>query len=190
MGFTFQTDQWVPYPIDAVFAFFADPENLPALMPEWQKPRIEQALIVAPPRAAANSRMAGDGSRITLSFRPVPWLPFRVRWEAEISDFALNSHFTDRQINGPFAFWSHTHRIRSVDRAGINITVIVDKVEYEPSMGILGKIANALFVRKQLERAFAYRQARLAELLPLKLRPVVPISQQPPQSPKTGKLTA
>ena len=190
MAFTFHTDQWVPYPVEVVFAFLADPENLPALMPNWQKPRIEQVSLTAASRTGSNSRMAAAGSRITLSFRPIAGLPFRVRWQVEITDFALNSHFTDSQIKGPFAVWTHTHRIRSVDRAGINITVIVDQVEYEPSMGILGRIANALFVRKQLERAFAYRQKRLAELLPLKLRPVVPISQQPPQSPKSGKLTA
>jgi len=69
--------------------------------------------------------------------------------------------------------------------------VIVDQVEYEPPMGFLGRIADALFLRKQLEKTFAYRQARLAELLPLQLKPVVPISQPtPPQSTKSGKLTA
>jgi ligand-binding SRPBCC domain-containing protein len=117
-------------------------------------------------------------------------LPFRTRWEAEITDFSLNNYFTDRQVSGPFAFWTHTHRIRSVDRAGINITVIVDQVEYEPPMGVLGRIANS-FLRTQLERIFAYRQARLSELLPLYMKPVVPISQQASPAPaKTGKLTA
>lgn len=190
MAFTFQTDQWVPYPIEVVFSFLADPENLRALMPEWQKPRIEQVSLTSPPRAGSNPRMAGAGSRVTLSFRPIAGLPYRIRWEAEITEFSANSHFTDRQIKGPFASWTHTHRIRSVDRAGINITVVVDQVEYEPAIGFLGRIANALFLRKLIERAFAYRQARLAELLPLQLKPVVPITQQSPQATKSGKLTA
>lgn len=188
MSFTFQTEQWVPYPAEAVFAFLANPENLPALMPEWQKVRIEQA-SVAPLRGNANGSVAGIGSRITISFRPFAGLPFRTRWEAEITDFVPNSHFTDRQIKGPFASWTHTHRIRGVDRAGINITVIIDQIEYEPK-GLLGRLANSLFVRKHLERTFAYREARLAELLPLQLKPVIPIHQQPPQPAKTGKLTA
>jgi ligand-binding SRPBCC domain-containing protein len=191
MGYRFQSEQWVPYPAEAVFAFFANPENLPVLMPKWQKARLEQVAIMPPPRANTTTAMAGTGSRVTLSFRPFRGAPFRVRWEAEITDFALNSHFTDRQVKGPFEFWSHTHRIRSVDRAGINITVIIDQVEYEPPMGFLGRIANAWFLHKQLESAFAYRQARLVELLPLQMKPVVPIHhQQQPQPAKPGKLTA
>src|SRR5436305_41104 len=149
MEFTYQTEQWVPYPAEAVFAFFANPENLPALMPPWQHARIERTSIVAPERTTAKTTMAGAGSRITLSFRPFPGSPFRVRWEAEITEFVLNSYFADRQVKGPFAFWNHTHRIRSIDRAGINITVIVDQVEYRPAMGFLGRIADAVLLRKQ-----------------------------------------
>jgi ligand-binding SRPBCC domain-containing protein len=165
MGFNFQSEQWVPYPAETVFAFFANPENLPVLMPKWQNTRLEQVTIVAPPRVNATTPMAGSGSRITLSLRPFHRVPFRVRWESEITDFVLNSHFTDHQVKGPFAFWSHTHRIRSVDRAGINITVIIDQVEYEPPMGFLGRIAHSLFLRKQLERTFAHRQVEVTKLL-------------------------
>lgn len=190
MAFTFQSEQWVPYPAESVFAFFADPQNLPALMPKWQNARIEHASVIPPSRTAAHANMAGTGSQVVLSFCPIRGLPFRKRWQAEITDFVLNSHFTDRQISGPFAFWTHTHRIRSVDRAGINITVIVDQVEYEPPMGILGHIANSVFLRSQIERTFAYRQARLNELLPLYMKPVVPISHPAPQPAKSGKLTA
>ncbi len=40
MRHTFQTEQWLPFPVELVFAFFAYPENLPRLMPAWQKARI------------------------------------------------------------------------------------------------------------------------------------------------------
>jgi len=189
MDSAFQTEQWLPYPVEAVFAFFANPENLPALMPPWQKARIEEASIVPP--GSHKTPMAGTGSRITLSFVPFPGAPFRVRWQANITEFVLNSHFTDEQVEGPFAYWRHTHRIRSVDRAGIDITIIADQVEYTPPMGMLGRIADRLFLRKQLERTFEYRQARIAELMPLYLKPVVPIMQpRPPQPASTGKLSA
>jgi ligand-binding SRPBCC domain-containing protein len=192
MSFTFQTEHWVPYPAEAVFAFFANPANLPALMPAWQNARIEQVSIVPPARSDSAHPMAGAGSRMTLSFRPFPGSPFRLRWAAEITEFVLNSHFTDRQETGPFAFWKHTHRIRSVDRAGINITVIADQVEYTPPMGLLGRIANGLFLHKQLEKTFAYRQARIAELMSQQSKPIVSINQQQsrPQSSSTGKRTA
>jgi ligand-binding SRPBCC domain-containing protein len=146
-------------------------------MPKWQKARIEHAFIVPPVGSGTNNLMAGAGSRITISFRPFPGSPIRVRWEAEITEFALNSHFTDEQVKGPFAYWTHAHNIRNVDRAGINITVIVDQVEYEPPMGMLGRLVNHFFLRKQLERTFAYRQARLAEIMAQQLKPVVPITE-------------
>lgn len=191
MGFTYQTEQWVPYPAESVFAFFANPDNLPALMPKWQQARIERASIVAPERAVGKAPMAGVGSRITLSFRPFPGSPFRIRWEAEITEFVLNSYFIDHQVKGPFGFWNHTHRIRSVDRAGINITVIVDQVEYEPPMGLLGRIANSLFLRAQLERTFTYRQGRIAELLPQYMKRVISIDQQAAKEPAaSGKRSA
>ena len=37
MHHTFTSEQWLPYPVEPVFAFFANPENLPRLMPKWQK---------------------------------------------------------------------------------------------------------------------------------------------------------
>ena len=44
MRHSLQTEQWLPYPRERVFAFFADPGNLPPLMPEWQRARVERAL--------------------------------------------------------------------------------------------------------------------------------------------------
>jgi ligand-binding SRPBCC domain-containing protein len=191
MSFYYQAEQWLPYPSEAVFAFFANPENLPALIPPWQKARIEQSTLVPPPQASGSTSMAGAGSRITLSFRPLPAVPFRIRWQAEITEFDPHSHFTDRQVEGPFTFWTHTHRIRSVDRAGINITVIIDQVEYGVPMGPVGSIVNALFIRKQLERTFAFRQKRIAELIPKFLNPVIAMAQSQVVHPiAPGKLSA
>ena len=48
MRHRFQTEQWVPYSLERVFAFFADPGNLPPLMPVWQRARVEGANYVAP----------------------------------------------------------------------------------------------------------------------------------------------
>ena len=167
MRFSYQTEQWLPYPLETVFAFFADPQNLPRLMPEWQKAKIDHANIVAPPTTKEDgiTAAAGVGSRITLSFLPFPAAQIRLKWEAEISEFSRNSHFCDRQIRGPFAYWKHCHRMRSVPSRGIELTLLTDEVEYEPPFGVLGRLAHRLFLRRQIERSFAERQARLAEIL-------------------------
>ena len=177
MRHTYESEQWLPYPIELVFAFFANPENLPRLMPRWQKARIEEAAFAPPPPPPADGKQqylksiaAGAGTRMTLSFRPFPYLPLRVPWEAEITEFIWNDRFCDRQLRGPFAYWHHCHGLHSEPRTGdtgiqTSGTLLHDKVEYEVLLGKLGEIGNMLFISRQLRSTFQYRHARTCELL-------------------------
>jgi ligand-binding SRPBCC domain-containing protein len=177
MRHTYHSEQWLPYPVEQVFAFFANPENLPHLMPSWQKARIEEAIFAppqtAPQTVASPSRkatVAGIGTRLTLSFRPFPYSPIRLPWEAEITEFIWNDHFCDRQLRGPFAYWHHCHTTHSEARANslgtlTHGTLLCDEVEYEMPFGKLGDIAQQLFVVRQIEDTFTYRHARTSELL-------------------------
>ena len=179
MRHAYHSEQWLPYPVELVFAFFANPENLPRLMPSWRKARIEEAAFVAPPLAASSthprSTAAGQGTRMTLSFRPFPYSPIRVLWEAEISEFVRNDHFCDTQLRGPFAYWHHCHRVHPEARTQppgtlIPGTLLSDDIEYELPFGKLGDLAQRLFIARQLRSTFAYRQARTSALL-LLLKP-------------------
>jgi ligand-binding SRPBCC domain-containing protein len=178
MRHTFHAEQWLPYSVDLVFAFFANPENLPRLMPRWQKARIEEAMFAAPPPRPGpvdpalrlRGIAAGQGTKMTISFRPVPFSPIRVPWEAEIVDFAWNDHFCDLQLRGPFAYWRHCHSVAAETRDGVSGTLLRDQVEYEMHLGKLGELAHTLAGRRQIASIFAYRQRRTAELLAL-IRP-------------------
>jgi ligand-binding SRPBCC domain-containing protein len=168
MRHNFQAMQWVPYPIEKVFAFFANPENLPRLMPSWQKARIESAKFITPPNSAEHdcrSPAAGKGSTMMISFLPFPFSPFRLTWEALIVEFEWNIHFCDEQPRGPFVYWRHCHRVSEEDRSGVSGTLITDDLVYEIPLGIFAEPAHFFFVRKQIEGIFAYRQKRLMELL-------------------------
>jgi len=175
---TLSTSQWVPFPVELVFAFFANPANLPHLMPEWQQARIESSQIVPPPtRPLApdpslrfQSPAAGAGSEMTISFRPVPLLPFRLSWLARITEFDWNDHFCDEQVQGPFVSWLHCHHIRTETRDGIPGTLVADDLRYELPMGPLGEIANAVFVDRMMKGIFAHRQEQLDKVLPVALR--------------------
>ena len=164
----FATEDWVPYPVEQVFAFFAQPRNLPRLMPAWQKTRIE-ALTLMPtppnPTGRAVSGAAGAGSRITISFRPFPFSPLRLRWLARIQAFAWNDHFCDVEVTGPFAYWRHCHRVRAEERNGQTGTRIIDEVGYALPLGPLDELANDVFMRAQMEAIFAYRKKTVHELL-------------------------
>jgi ligand-binding SRPBCC domain-containing protein len=169
MRYTFQSEQWLPYSVDVVFVFFADPKNLPRLMPAWQSARIEEAVLApAPPQPVGTQHpeaVAGAGTRLTLSFRPFPFSPLRVPWEAEITEFEWNDHFCDRQVRGPFAYWNHCHSLRSQAGPEGEGTLLLDTVEYEMPLGILGEFAQRLFVARQLRSTFAFRHTRTADLL-------------------------
>jgi ligand-binding SRPBCC domain-containing protein len=169
MRLSFHAEQWLPYPVPSVFALLANPDNLPRLMPSWQSARIDKSSIVpAPELASSQSKTivaAGVGTRLTLSFRPFPFSPIRATWEAEITEFAWNDHFCDRQLRGPFAYWNHCHRVTAASRNGIAGTAIVDHIDYELPFGAIGALANRLILRRQLASTFAYRQQQLAALL-------------------------
>jgi ligand-binding SRPBCC domain-containing protein len=168
MRHSFQTAQWVPYPIATVFAFFADPANLPRLMPAWQKAHIEKMTIIAPPagtRPISSATTAGAGSAITIRFRPFPLSPVLMRWNASIVDFEWDNHFCDEQLSGPFAYWRHCHRVTEETRDNLPGTTIVDDLVYELPLGIFSEPAHILFVRKQIESIFRYRQKQLLQLL-------------------------
>ena len=164
----FKTEQWLPFPVDLCFAFFSNPENLPRLMPQWQKARIEEAAFRPPPPAPAGLRrypgvVAGPGTTMTLSFKPFPFAPMRVPWDAEITEFAWNEHFCDVQHRGPFRFWRHCHRL-SAENDG---TRLRDEVEYELPLGLLGEIAARAVMPAQFKSIFKFRHERTAKLMPL-----------------------
>ena len=173
MPHTFTTEQHLPYPLERVFAFFADPANLPRLMPAWQDARIDAATYVPPPPPprpfpGSDILRAGTGSRMTLTIRPIPFSPIRLPWVAVIEDFRwpeadprVPAGFCDVQLHGPFKHWRHCHSVTPTATG----TKLVDHVTYQPPFGPLGSLANALFLRRQLAATFAYRQRRTLELL-------------------------
>jgi len=171
----FHAEQWLPYPVELVFAFFANPENLPRLMPKWQAARIEEAYFRPPPAAEAGQRYpgiaAGDGTRLAISFRPFPYSPVRVAWEAAISQFVWNEQFCDTELRGPFHFWHHCHKVAPVvnsqtQQAG---TLLRDEMEFELPLEPLSRITLPV-VRAQMGAMFRFRQRRTEELLALVVR--------------------
>ncbi len=180
MPHTFQSEQWLPFSVEQVFAFFSNPENLPRLMPRWQKARIEEATFApAPDRPASTlgvrfvGAVAGAGTKMTISFKPFPFAPFRIPWDAEITEFVWNDHFCDIQHRGPFASWHHCHSLlaetRTVDGIPTPGTLLKDEVHYELPLGPLGELASKLVMPTQFRSIFNYRHQRTAELLPMML---------------------
>ena len=161
-----QFEQWVPFPVERVFAFFSNPQNLPRVMPAASGTRIIRVDRIPPaPPGDAGSESAGAGSVIVTSFRIFPFLPFRAQWTARITEFEWNDYFVDVQERGPFKRWHHRHEFNAETRNGVVGTLVRDQIEYEVGFGFLGAIADAMFVKRQMRRVFAGRQNNLPKLL-------------------------
>lgn len=102
---------------------------------------------------------------LSTSFRVFPFLPIRRRRAARITEFEWNRYFADVQDEGPFKSWHHRHEFASAVRDGAGGTLVHDVIEYEVGFGFPGSIANALFIRQQMQTTFAERQGRLPNLL-------------------------
>jgi ligand-binding SRPBCC domain-containing protein len=142
--FTIQTELWLPRPPYEVFPFFAEARNLETLTPTWLK------FIVLTPAPIVMRPGTLIDYRITVHGLPI-------RWRTEIAEWDPPRRFVDVQLRGPYTLWHHTHTFMDRD-AG---TLCLDRVRYRPRGGAL---INWLFVRRDIERIFQYRQQRLKEL--------------------------
>jgi ligand-binding SRPBCC domain-containing protein len=140
----FQSEVWLPRPIDELFAFFANAANLEALTPRWI------GFSILTPQPIELRRGAIIDYRLRLHGIPV-------RWRTEITAWEPPNRFVDEQRRGPYRLWVHEHRFTTKD-GGTNIS---DVVRYAPPGGW---IVDWLFVRRDVERIFDFRREKLQEL--------------------------
>jgi ligand-binding SRPBCC domain-containing protein len=142
-----ETRFWLARPRAEVFAFFADPANLARVSP----PALRLRLLTPGVTLAAGA---------VLDFR-IAWLGLPLRWRAYIREFDPPYRFVDVQVRGPWARWEHRHRF--LDEGGG--TWVEDRVTYRLPLGPVGGAMHRALVQGQLRRAWAFRQARVAQLL-------------------------
>lgn len=135
----------VPRNRDDVFAFFSDPANLEAITPPWLKFEI----VTEPPINM------GEGVCIDYKLR-VHGIP--LRWRSRITGWRPPAAFIDEQVRGPYRAWRHQHLFEEHPDG----TLVRDIVDYRVTGG---RLVEKLFVRRDLQRIFRYRQQRIAELL-------------------------
>jgi ligand-binding SRPBCC domain-containing protein len=142
--YTFHDELWLPRPRAEVFPFFAEARNLEKITPPWLKFEvITPAPIEMRPGALIDYRIRVHG------------LP--IRWRTEIEEWDPPHRFVDVQLRGPYTLWHHTHTFLERDGG----TLCRDEVRYRPRGGA---IINRLFVQRDVEQIFLYRQKRLREI--------------------------
>lgn len=146
MIYHIDTDVWVPRELDEVFAFFSDAFNLETLTP----PRVNFHVITPAPI----DLKAGALIDYKLRVNGIP-----LRWTTRIDTWNPPHEFSDSQLSGPYKLWHHTHRF-SESRGGTKMT---DHVDYELPFGPLGSLAHKLWVRRDVESIFTYREKIIRE---------------------------
>ncbi len=143
----------VQAPLKRVWDFHADPMALPKVM---TGPVKMDVLHVDRPLA--------PGSRIHTVMRIGP---FKQCWNLTLKAREPMQYFTDEQIagEGPMKTWSHTHAFA----AEKNGTRVIDKLDYELPLGMLGKIAGALFGNITMRIMFASRARATRRLLEMEM---------------------
>ncbi len=147
-SFVLQREQWIPRPLDDVFAFFSDAKNLGAITPPWLGFRIPipEPIVMR------------SGAKIVYMLR---WHGFPVRWVTEITRWDPPTGFDDVQLKGPYSFWHHSHSFQPINGG----TLIGDTVRYALPFGLLGRLAHAWVVKAELNTIFDYRAKKVSELL-------------------------
>lgn len=145
-GHELRTEQWVPQPVDRVFAFFADAKNLEALTPPYLHFKI----------LSQSTEHLGAGTRIDYRMK-LHGIP--VSWQSTIGDWVPNIRFSDWQSRGPYAHWNHIHEFIEKDGG----TIIRDRAVYRLPFWVPGDVFGHWLVRRDLRSIFAFRRKVIAE---------------------------
>ena len=135
-------------PLERVFAFFEDPRNLAEITPPWLNFRILNP----------DSVQMRKGAEIDYQIR---WLGIAMNWKTLITEYDPPLRFVDEQARGPYSYWHHEHTFEETPDG----VLIHDCVDYKLPLGMLGDIAHAVMVRRQLEGIFDYRESAIRRLL-------------------------
>ncbi len=140
--------QFIKADLSTCWNFFSSPDNLKIITPSYMGFEVKTEV----------PEKMYEGLMIAYTVRPLFGIP--MSWITEIKTVKENEFFVDEQRKGPYTIWHHEHHFKEVE-GGVEMT---DIVSYVIPLGILGKIAHPIIVRKKLEEIFAYRFEKVEEL--------------------------
>lgn len=127
---------------EEIWDFISSPKNLKEITPAYMGFNI-----------VSNDLPEKMYPGMIIIYKVSPLLGIKMTWVTEITQVKEKEYFIDEQRVGPYRTWHHEHFIEAV-AGGV---IMKDFVTYQPPMGILGSLANALFIRKKLVEIFNYR---------------------------------
>jgi ligand-binding SRPBCC domain-containing protein len=143
-----KTIQKIPVSLAEAWDFFSKPKNLSEITPK----ELDFTII-----SLYHGEEMYPGQIIEYKVKPLLGIP--VYWMTEITHVEKERYFVDEQRFGPYSLWHHQHHFKAIP-GGVEMT---DIVHYKIPFGFLGDIAQWLFVNKNLQKIFTYRELAVAQ---------------------------
>jgi ligand-binding SRPBCC domain-containing protein len=143
-----KTIQKIPVSLQEAWDFFSKPKNLSEITPK----ELDFNII-----SLYHGEEMYPGQIIEYKVKPLLGIP--VYWMTEITHVEKERYFVDEQRFGPYSLWHHQHHFKAIP-GGVEMT---DIVHYKIPFGFLGDIAQWLFVKKNLQQIFTYRELAVAQ---------------------------
>lgn len=146
---TLEAEVVVPAPIEQVFGFFSEAQNLQRLTPE----SLNFEILTPQP----------------IDIHPGALIDYRLKlmgvsflWQTEITVWEPGVRFVDVQRKGPYRLWEHEHRFTAQGGS----TLMQDRLRYAVPGGPLEALVWRWFVRRRVEGIFEFRSQAIQEVFP------------------------
>lgn len=140
--------QRIPSNLNDAWEFFSHPNNMIKVMP----PNLRIKIIERQPRFIYSGMLINQKVKTIFGIKR--------SWITQILHEDEPNYFVDEQKFGPFRFWHHQHIFTEVF-GGIEVE---DIIHYSLPFGILGRLFNAIYIKKKLKKIFDYRAIAIKKL--------------------------
>jgi ligand-binding SRPBCC domain-containing protein len=134
--------QFLPVSPAVAWDFFSSPKNLSTITPAKMN-------VVIHSVSNRDKIYAGQIIKYTLVILP----GVKINWTTEITHVSEPYYFVDEQRFGPYALWHHQHHFKPIP-GGVEMT---DEINYAIPFGLIGQLANWIFVEREVNAIFDYR---------------------------------
>ncbi|GAE64257.1 Ligand-binding SRPBCC domain-containing protein [Chryseobacterium indologenes] len=149
MMYRLYREQQLNCSIERAWEFFSSPNNLSEITPESMNFVVHSKDADQP---------IFKGMEIDYTVSPILGIP--MKWKTVISQVEDLKSFTDFQKQGPYKYWNHHHEFIANDKG----VLMKDTVDYQLPLGILGRLAHTILVKKKLKNIFDFRYRVLNDL--------------------------
>lgn len=147
-----QISRLIPAPRRAVFRHISEIRNLPEWLSVVESAdgtssfhlNLHAELPETPPRLRERAEFAVDFTRLGL----------KVRAHFCVDEFVPDERLTYRQLDGFFRTWTHTQTLIAHDE---QTTLLTDLVTFRLKYGVIGALADDLFIRRDVEASLEHR---------------------------------